>query len=191
MPTYFPAAAGPGAGDHRRRTRGCLAIGGGCGGRCGGWSGGLAHRGVRSKDVVVGIAAGGRTPFVWGALGAARKRGARTILLCCNPGLEIPAARRPDLVIAPDTGPEVLTGSTRLKAGTATKIILNIFTTLAMVRLGKVKGNLMVDLDPSNEKLRGRAVRIVQTLTGADAGAARAALEKAKWIVKRACELLR
>jgi len=151
----------------------------------------LAHRGVRKNDVVVGIAAGGRTPFVWGALGAARTRGARTILLCCNPRLEIPAAQRPDLVIAPDTGPEVLTGSTRLKAGTATKIILNIFTTLAMVRLGKVTGNLMVDLDPTNEKLRGRAIRIVQTLTGADAPAARAALEKAKWIVKRACRRLR
>jgi len=146
----------------------------------------IAHRGVKTRDVVVGIAASGRTPFVWGALGAARKRGARTILLCCNPRLEIPAARRPDLVIAPDTGPEVLTGSTRLKAGTATKIILNILTTLAMVRLGKVMGNLMVDLDPSNEKLRQRAVRIVQTLTGAGGPAARAALEKAKWRVKAA-----
>jgi N-acetylmuramic acid 6-phosphate etherase len=151
----------------------------------------LAHRAVNRRDVVVGIAAGGRTPFVWGALEAARKRGARTILLCCQPRLEIPAARRPDLVIAPDTGPEVLTGSTRLKAGTATKIILNIFTTLAMVRLGKVTGNLMTDLNPSNEKLRGRAVRIVQTLTGAGAAAARAALEKATWNVKRACRRLK
>jgi N-acetylmuramic acid 6-phosphate etherase len=151
----------------------------------------LAQRGVSKRDVVVGIAASGRTPFVWGALGEAEKRGARTILLCCNPRLEIPAARRPDLVIAPDTGPEVLTGSTRLKAGTATKVILNILTTLAMVRLGKVTGNLMVDLDPSNGKLRGRAIRIVQILTGADAEAARTALEKAKWIVKRACQGLR
>jgi N-acetylmuramic acid 6-phosphate etherase len=151
----------------------------------------LEHRGVKKGDVVVGIAASGRTPFVWGALGAAKKRGARTILLCCNPRLEIPAGRRPDLVVAPDTGPEVLTGSTRLKAGTATKIVLNIFTTLAMVRLGKVEGNLMADVDPTNEKLRGRAIRIVQSLTGADANAARAALEKAKWIVKRACQRLR
>jgi N-acetylmuramic acid 6-phosphate etherase len=151
----------------------------------------LVHRGVKTRDVVVGIAAGGRTPFVWGALGEARKRGARTILLCCNPRLEIPAARRPDLVIAPDTGPEVLTGSTRLKAGTATKIILNIFTTLAMVRLGKVMGNLMADLHPCNEKLRARAVRMVQTLTGAGAAAARAALEKAMWRVKKAREMLR
>jgi N-acetylmuramic acid 6-phosphate etherase len=151
----------------------------------------IAHRGVKNRDVVVGIAASGRTPFVWGALGAARQRGARAILLCCHPRLEIPAARRPDLVIAPDTGPEVLTGSTRLKAGTATKIILNILTTLAMVRLGKVMGNLMVDLHPSNEKLRQRAIRIVQTLTGAGAAPARAALEKAKWQVKSAWERLR
>jgi N-acetylmuramic acid 6-phosphate etherase len=151
----------------------------------------LAHRGVKKNDAVVGIAASGRTPFVWGALEAAKRRGARTILLCCNPRLKIPAARRPDLVVAPDTGPEVLTGSTRLKAGTATKIILNIFTTLAMTRLGKVTGNLMTDLDPSNEKLRGRAVRIVQALTGAGASAARAALEKARWKVKAACQKLR
>ena len=151
----------------------------------------LAHRGVKNRDVVVGIAASGRTPFVWGALGEARERGARTILLCCQPRLEIPAARRPDLVIAPDTGPEVLTGSTRLKAGTATKVILNIFTTLAMVRLGKVAGNLMVDLHPSNAKLRQRAVRMVQTLTGANADAARAALEKTGWMVKDACRALK
>jgi N-acetylmuramic acid 6-phosphate etherase len=147
----------------------------------------MAHRGVKKRDVVVGIAASGRTPFVWGALGAAQQRGARTILLCCHPRLEIPAARRPDLVIAPDTGPEVLTGSTRLKAGTATKVVLNIFTTLAMVRLGKVMGNLMVDLAPSNAKLRDRAVRIVQTLTGRGADEARAALEMAKWNVKETC----
>ena len=151
----------------------------------------IAHRGVKTNDVVVGIAAGGRTPFVWGALGAARQRGARAILLCCHPRLEIPAALRPDLVIAPDTGPEVLTGSTRLKAGTATKIILNTLTTLAMVRLGKVMGNLMVDLHPSNEKLRARAVRIAQSLTGAGAAAARAALEKSKWSIRGACQRLK
>jgi N-acetylmuramic acid 6-phosphate etherase len=151
----------------------------------------IAGRGVSRNDVVVGIAAGGRTPFVWGALGEAAQRGARTILLCCNPRLEIPASRRPTLVIAPDTGPEVLTGSTRLKAGTATKRILNILSTLAMVRLGKVRSNLMVDLNPSNEKLRDRAVRIVQILTGAPPAAARAALEKANWIVPRACQKLK
>jgi N-acetylmuramic acid 6-phosphate etherase len=151
----------------------------------------IYYRGVNERDVVVGIAASGRTPFVWGALNAAKKRGARTILLCFNPKLEISKDLRPDVVIAPDVGPEVLTGSTRLKAGTATKIVLNTLTTLAMVRLGKVLSNLMVDLNASNRKLRERAVRIVQAVTGADALAAQAALEKSKWIVKSACRRLR
>jgi len=151
----------------------------------------IAWRGVNERDVVVGIAASGRTPFVWGALSAAKERGARTILLCFNPKLEISKALRPDVVIAPDVGPEVLTGSTRLKAGTATKIVLNTLTTLAMVRMGKVVSNLMVDLNASNRKLRERAVRIVQAVTGADALAAQAALEKSKWIVKSACQRLR
>jgi N-acetylmuramic acid 6-phosphate etherase len=150
----------------------------------------IEHRGVRKKDVVVGIAASGRTPFVWGALEAAKARRARTILLCFNPDVKIPRHFRPDLVIAPNTGPEILTGSTRLKAGTATKIVLNIFTTLAMVRLGKVMSNLMVDVNPSNQKLRERAARMVQALTGTDAGAARAALEKSGWVIRRACRLL-
>ena len=88
--------------------------------------------------------------------------------------------------MAPAIGPEVLTGSTRLKAGTATKLILNCITTLAMVRLGKVCGNLMVDLDPKNKKLRDRAVRIVQTLTGTKAADARGALERSGWVVKAA-----
>jgi N-acetylmuramic acid 6-phosphate (MurNAc-6-P) etherase len=138
----------------------------------------------------VGIAASGRTPFVWGALHAAKERGARTILLCFNPHLQFSKAIRPDVVIAPDVGPEVLTGSTRLKSGTATKIVLNTLTTLAMVRMGKVVSNLMVDLNASNRKLRERAVRIVQAVTGADAIAAQAALEKCKWIVKSACQRL-
>src|SRR5207244_12433754 len=92
--------------------------------------------------VVIGISASGLTPFVWGALGAAKERAAKTILLCFNPRLEIPRRIRPDLVIAPNVGPEILTGSTRLKSGTATKLILNIFTTVAMVQSGKVIGNL-------------------------------------------------
>jgi N-acetylmuramic acid 6-phosphate etherase len=144
-------------------------------------------RGVHRRDVVIGIAASGRTPFVWGALGAARRKGARTVLICFDPHLKMFAGGRPDLVLAPDVGPEVLTGSTRLKAGTATKVILNTVTTLAMVRLGKVMSNLMVDLKASNRKLRDRAVRIVQAVTGADTGAARAALERAHWKVKPAC----
>jgi N-acetylmuramic acid 6-phosphate etherase len=151
----------------------------------------VEFHGVGRRDVVVGIAASGRTPFVRGALTEAKRRGAVTILLCFNPRLEIPRSGRPDFLIAPDIGPEVLTGSTRLKAGTATKLILNIFTTLAMVRLGKVLGNLMIDVKPSNAKLRDRATRIVRELTGVDYEAARAALEKTGWKIKSASARLR
>jgi N-acetylmuramic acid 6-phosphate etherase len=151
----------------------------------------IEYRGVNERDIVIGIAASGRTPFVWGALLAAKAKGARTVLLCFNPHLKIARANRPDLVISPNVGAEVLTGSTRLKSGTATKIILNTVTTLAMVRMGKVLSNLMVDLAASNSKLRERAVRIVQAVTGADAPAAQAALEKSQWIVKSACQRLR
>jgi N-acetylmuramic acid 6-phosphate etherase len=119
---------------------------------------------VGEKDVVMGIAAGGTTPFVRGALDRAKKLGARTIFLCCVK--RTPAEARADLVIRPLTGPEVLTGSTRLKAGTATKLVLNQITTLAMVRMGKVYENLMVDLKATNSKLRDRAGRIVAALTG-------------------------
>jgi N-acetylmuramic acid 6-phosphate etherase len=142
--------------------------------------------GVRGRDVVVGIAASGTTPFVWGALGEAKGRGATTVLVCFNPFLRIPRALRPAIVIAPNLGPEVLTGSTRLKAGTATKLLLNMFTTLAMVRIGKVRSNLMIDMNPANVKLRDRAVRIVQSLTGADYAAAQQALERSRWVIKRA-----
>ena len=150
----------------------------------------IAFRGVAGRDVVVGIAASGRTPFVWGALAEAKKRGAATVLLCFNPFLKIPAGQRPTVVIAPNVGPEVLTGSTRLKAGTATKLVLNMLTTLAMVKLGKVTSNLMVDLNPSNVKLRNRAVRIVRELTGADEAVAHAALENTGWVVKAALQAL-
>jgi N-acetylmuramic acid 6-phosphate etherase len=150
----------------------------------------IGFRGVTRRDVVVGIAASGRTPFVWGAVREAMRRRASTILLCFNPNLAISQTDRPRLVIAPKIGPEVLTGSTRLKAGTATKLVLNIFTTLAMVRLGKVLSNLMIDVKPSNTKLRDRATRIVQELTGADYDHARAALEGTQWKIKRACKSL-
>ena len=93
-------------------------------------------------------------------------------------------------MIAPAVGPEILTGSTRLKAGTATKLILNIITTLTMVRLGKVVSNLMVDLKPSNDKLRDRAIRIVQELAHCESAAARAALEKNEWTIKKSLRLL-
>jgi N-acetylmuramic acid 6-phosphate etherase len=156
------------------------------------WAGAdaIRMRRVTGKDLVIGIATGGRTPFVWGAFWAARRRRARTVLLCFNPGLKIPARNRPDLVIAPNVGPEILTGSTRLKAGTATKLVLNLFTTLAMVQLGKVRSNLMIDLNPSNAKLRDRAIRIVQALTGVDAVEARRALEAAGWVVQAGIDQL-
>lgn len=147
----------------------------------------IISRGIGARDVIMGIAASGTTPFVWGALRAAKRRRATTILLCFNPHLVIPKTWRPDLVIAPDLGPEVLTGSTRLKAGTATKLVLNLVTTLAMVRVGKVLGNLMVDVVPGNAKLRLRAVRIVRELTGLDAVAAEAALARNGWVIKSAC----
>lgn len=146
-------------------------------------------RGTGKQDVVVGIAASGWTPFVHGALTAARKRGAFTVLLCFNPAM---ARERgvAHVVIAPDIGPEILTGSTRLKSGTATKLVLNMFTTLAMVRTGKVISNLMVDLNPSNVKLRDRAVRILRELTGAGYDTAKAALEQSGWVVKAAWKQL-
>ena len=146
----------------------------------------VRFRGVGKRDVFLGIAASGRTPFVWGGIWAAKKQGAKTALLCFNPTITIPRENKPDVVINPKIGPELLTGSTRLKSGTATKLILNIITTLAMVRIGKVVGNLMVDLDPSNTKLRDRAVRIVRQLTDATEPQTRAALEKTNWVVKDA-----
>lgn len=155
----------------------------------------IRHRNIGGNDVLVGIAASGRTPFVWGALAEAQSRGAVTVILCFNPGVkkilsENPQSFQPDHVIAPDLGPEVLTGSTRLKAGTATKQILNLLTTLSMSRTGKVVSNLMIDLNPSNVKLRDRAQRILHDLTGATPQAARAALEASGWIVKSAYESL-
>lgn len=143
----------------------------------------IAARGVGPRDLVVGLAASGRTPFVWGALDAARAAQARTALVCFNPHLEFARGHRPGVVVAVDAGPEILTGSTRLKAGTGTKRILNLVTTLAMVRLGKVIGNLMVDLNPSNVKLRDRACRIVVELTGCPYAEAHEALERDGWVV--------
>lgn len=145
---------------------------------------------VMRWDVVVGIAASGTTPFVWGALAEAKRRDAKTILLCFNPYLKIPNALRPLLVIAPDLGPEVLTGSSRLKAGTATKLVLNTLTTLAMVQIGKVSSNLMVDVLPTNAKLRARAVRILKELTTVDDLTARRALEASNWVIKTAAARL-
>ena len=146
----------------------------------------VVYRGVGRGDVLVGIAASGRTPYVWGALRAARKRGAKTALVAFNPSHPIPQQDRPDFVIVPNVGPEILTGSTRLKAGTATKLILNMITTLAMTGVGKVVSNLMVDLYPSNAKLQDRAVRIVCQLLEVAPDPARAALEQSGWVIKKA-----
>jgi N-acetylmuramic acid 6-phosphate etherase len=151
----------------------------------------IQSRRVNARDVVVGIAASGTTPFVWGALREGKRRKATTVLVCFNPYLKIPNKYQPTIVIAPNLGPEVLTGSTRLKAGTATKLLLNIFSTLAMVKMGKVIGNLMVDLNPANVKLRERAVRIVQELTKVDYASARKALEGSGWAVKKAVARLK
>lgn len=124
----------------------------------------VTTREVGPNDVVMGIAAGGTTPFVHGALRRAVERGARTIFLSCvQPVDDEPPV---DVVIRPLTGPEVVTGSTRLKAGTATKLVLNTISTVAMVQLGKVYENLMVDLRATNRKLQDRAERIVATVTG-------------------------
>ena len=149
----------------------------------------IRFRGIKNNDVVIGVAASGQTPFVWGALERAKAQGAKTALICFDPNLK---KRRgvPDLLIAPATGPEVLTGSTRLKAGTATKLILNCITTLAFARIGKIAGNLMIDLDPKNEKLRDRAVRITSELSEVDPETTRSVLEKEGWNIKKAlCRL--
>ncbi|MCG8601864.1 MAG: N-acetylmuramic acid 6-phosphate etherase [Verrucomicrobiales bacterium] len=146
----------------------------------------VCFRGVDDKDTVLGIAASGRTPFVHGALVEAGERGASTALLCFNPTLEI-SGNHPETIICPEIGPEILTGSTRLKAGTATKMVLNMVTTLAMVQTGKVISNLMVDVNASNDKLRDRAVRITIELTGADEMAVAEALHKSGWSIRDAC----
>jgi N-acetylmuramic acid 6-phosphate etherase len=149
----------------------------------------IRFRGVQRRDVVVGIAASGRTPSsgVPCQKQTSRRDHNSSLLQSVS---RIARAQRPRLVIAPNLGPEILTGSTRLKAGTATKLILNLFTTLAMVRSGKVSSNLMIDVKPSNRKLRDRAVRITMALSGADYAAARSALERSRWLIKSACRTL-
>lgn len=140
---------------------------------------------VGPADFVLGIAASGTTPYVHGALGRAKERGARTgFLLCTDPSPEMLEAY--DVVIAPLAGPEVVTGSTRMKAGTATKLVLNTITTGAMIRMGKVYGNLMVDLRVTNQKLQGRSERILMEMLDLDREAARALLARAGGSVKTA-----
>jgi N-acetylmuramic acid 6-phosphate etherase len=137
-----------------------------------------------SKDVVVGVSASGMTPFVRGGLNRARQAGARIIFVTCYPGTELQTFV--DLTIAPSVGPEVIAGSTRLKAGTATKMVLNMLTTAAMVRVGKTYGNLMVDVQTSSEKLKDRARRILTIVSGVDYDEAGALLKRARWNVKAA-----
>ena len=139
---------------------------------------------VGASDMVVGLAASGRTPYVAGALRRARERGARTVAVACTrPSL---IGTMAGLAIEVSCGPEVLTGSTRLKAGTAQKMILNMISTGSMVGTGKAFGNLMVDVQPTNEKLRARALSIVEQACGTDASRAEAALEDAGGMAKPA-----
>jgi len=149
----------------------------------------LDARQLTSKDVVMGIATGGTTPYVHGALRHAKKIGAKTIFLSCVQPFpdETPA----DVTIRPLTGPEILTGSTRLKAGTATKLVLNAITTIAMVQIGKCYENLMVDLRASNTKLRDRAARIICTVTSASRDQALKTLDAADGHVKLAILMLK
>ena len=144
---------------------------------------------VRPGDVVVGVSASGVTPFVRAALAAARRRGARTVLVACNPTTSRGAPA--DVIIAPAPGPEVLAGSTRLKAGTATKLVLNTLTTATMARLGKVYGNRMVDLQPHSAKLRERAVRVITEIAGVRRPRARRALAESGGSVRVAIVMAR
>jgi len=139
---------------------------------------------VKPVDVVVGVAACGMTPYVHGALNRARQIGAGTVFVTCAPEAvkHIPA----EIIINPVVGPEVITGSTRMKAGTATKLVLNTLTTAAMIKLGKVYGNLMVDLRATNEKLRDRSLRIVIEMTGLSRARAKNLLARADGKVKAA-----
>jgi len=136
-----------------------------------------------SKDTVLGIAAGGTTPYVLGGLKIAQKKGAVTGLLCCT---DPPEPLVVDHLIIVRTGPEIITGSTRMKAGTATKMVLNTISTTIMVQMGKVHDNLMVDLRASNDKLRDRAVRIISELTGIDRKESLQLLSRARGCVKQA-----
>src|SRR5437868_10507687 len=164
----------------------------------------MDERGVKREDLVIGISASGRAAFVMGALRRVREIGAQTIFMTCNAsqaGVEatVPAAISSaadtaastekmdcDLVINLAVGPEIVTGSTRLKAGTATKVALNIISTGAMARLGRVRGNLMIDLQPTNKKLRERAIGLVSKLAECDCESARSRLERADWNLRAA-----
>lgn len=147
----------------------------------------LAHS-ITNRDVVVGITASGRTPYVLGAVQAAQRAGATTVGISNNDGSKLGSLV--DIPIEVPVGPEVLAGSTRLKAGSAQKRVLNILTTATMVKLGKTYGNLMVDVSPTNEKLRERAINLVTRITGASEETALETLVAAQWRVKVAATML-
>jgi N-acetylmuramic acid 6-phosphate etherase len=144
----------------------------------------LARLRPTRRDVLIGVSASGMTQFVRGALARARRTGVKIIFITCWPGTELQTFV--DVVIAPAVGPEVIAGSTRLKAGTATKLVLNMLTTISMVHIGKTYGNLMVDVKTGSEKARDRARRIITTVTGLDYDEAGALLRRARWNVKAA-----
>ena len=144
----------------------------------------IARLRLSARDVVIGVSASGITPFVRGALTRGRKAGAKIIFVTCWPGSELQTFV--DLLIAPAVGPEIIAGSTRLKAGTATKMVLNMLTTIAMIKWGKTYGNLMVDVRTGSEKLKDRAKRIVGVVTGLDPIEAEALLKRSRWNVKAA-----
>jgi len=144
----------------------------------------LKNIGLHEKDVVIGIAASGRTPYVIHALRYARSLGVKTAIIACNKNSEM--SKEADIAIEPVPGPEVLTGSTRLKAGTAQKLVLNMISTASMVGTGKAYENLMVDVMQSNEKLKIRAENIVMEATGCERETARTAIDEAKGSVKLA-----
>lgn len=148
----------------------------------------LLRRGFTSKDVACGIAASRRTPYVLGAIAKAREVGGKTIYVTCTPRSELTFPV--DVAICPVVGPEVVMGSTRMKAGTATKLVLNMITTTAMIRLGKVYGNMMVDLQMTSRKLEERSKRTVMMVTGVNYDEAEAVLEKAGGHVKTALVMI-
>lgn len=145
---------------------------------------------VTAKDVVCGIAASKRTPYVIGAVKKAKELGAATLYVTCNPRSKF-NIKEVDVAICPYVGPEVIMGSTRMKSGTAQKLVLNMLTTAAMIRMGKVYENMMIDLQMTNKKLIERAKRIVMTITGVDYETATSFLIKAEWHVKTALVMIK
>lgn len=157
----------------------------------------IDDKNVNERDVVCGIAASLRTPYVVGAVKRAKERGAATVYVTTNPRTKLQSAEFAelaaaiDVAICPEVGPEVIMGSTRMKSGTAQKLVLNMITTTAMIRLGKVYENMMIDLQMTNQKLRERAKRVVMTITGVSYEQAADYLEKAGWHVKTALVMIK